>query len=111
VAALALMMIPVVALAAAGFIDVPADSPHIDGIQYVSDTGISVGYGDGTFGPLDFVTRAQMATFDHNDSATSFGTAGVYLDSDDDNDVIVDVYDVTVPGATDHAFFIQVFGE
>jgi phage replication-related protein YjqB (UPF0714/DUF867 family) len=45
--------------------DVPSDHPHARGIAAVAGGGITQGYGNGTFGPADAVTRAQMATFLH----------------------------------------------
>jgi hypothetical protein len=32
-------------------------------IQKMYEDGISTGYGDGTYGPIDVVNRAQMAVF------------------------------------------------
>ena len=40
-----------------------ATSTHRDAVCAVVDAGIAAGYGDGTFGPGDPVTRAQLATF------------------------------------------------
>ena len=45
------------------FSDVPSDHPHIDGIDWMADSGVSVGYPDGTFRPSLPVERGQMATF------------------------------------------------
>ena len=42
--------------------DVAEDSPHAQGIDWVIVEGIATGYTDGSFGPADPVTRAQMAT-------------------------------------------------
>ena len=47
------------------FPDVPADHPHADGIGWMADSGVSVGYPDGTFRPSQAVERGQMATFMH----------------------------------------------
>lgn len=40
-----------------------SDSVHEPDINIVAENGISVGYTDGTFGPLDSVSRGQMASF------------------------------------------------
>ena len=43
--------------------DVADDDVHADGIQWVIDEEISVGYADGAFRPEETVQRGQMATF------------------------------------------------
>ena len=43
------------------FEDVPADGALAQAIRWAMDSGIVKGYGDGTFGPEDPVTREQMA--------------------------------------------------
>lgn len=48
---------------AGGFSDVPVDHPHARAIAAVVERGIAGGYADGTFGPGNPVSRAQMATF------------------------------------------------
>jgi len=45
------------------FSDVPDTLSRAADIDALAAQGISVGYGDGTFGPFDSVTRAQMALF------------------------------------------------
>jgi hypothetical protein len=47
----------------ADFPDVPADSVHAGGIGAIAAAGITRGFSDGTYRPLDLVTRGQMATF------------------------------------------------
>lgn len=44
------------------FSDVPDDSVHAEGIEWAFLRGIIQGREDGTFGPSDGVTRAQLAT-------------------------------------------------
>jgi hypothetical protein len=48
--------------ATAPFNDV-AGNTHAEAIAALAEAGVAAGYGDGTFGPRDAVTRAQMATF------------------------------------------------
>lgn len=43
------------------FPDVPSDSPYAQAIAWGVEKGLVSGYGDGTFGPDDPVTRQQMA--------------------------------------------------
>lgn len=45
------------------FRDVPDDHPFARDIQWLASSGITQGRADGTFGPGDRVTRAQMAAF------------------------------------------------
>ena len=42
--------------------DVPADAWYHDAVLEASAAGLMTGYGDGTFGPTDSLTRAQAAT-------------------------------------------------
>lgn len=44
------------------FTDVPADSGVAEAAAWAAGLGIAKGYGDGRFGPGDFVTREQAAT-------------------------------------------------
>lgn len=44
------------------FEDVAADAYYAAYIKWATDNGIVQGYGDGTFGPDDIITREQMAT-------------------------------------------------
>lgn len=46
-----------------GFSDVYEETPHYQEIGWLSASGISTGYSDGTFRPLDNVTRQDMAAF------------------------------------------------
>lgn len=43
------------------FDDVPGDSWYANYVGYAADNGIVGGYGDGRFGPGDYITRAQVA--------------------------------------------------
>ena len=45
------------------FTDVPYDWWSCKYVKMLLDLGITTGYGDGRFGPDDYVTRAQMAVF------------------------------------------------
>lgn len=54
-----------VATGSDSFIDVGDDNIFHDDIAWMSDNGITYGYGDGTFGPDDNVTRGQMSAFMH----------------------------------------------
>lgn len=52
-----------VALAAhSSFNDVSDGDEHADGIHWASENNVVVGYGDGTFGPQDNITRGQAAS-------------------------------------------------
>lgn len=44
-----------------GFRDVPAGTWYSDAVTWASEKGIVVGYGNGSFGPHDTLTREQMA--------------------------------------------------
>ncbi|WP_146194711.1 S-layer homology domain-containing protein [Bifidobacterium callitrichidarum] len=46
-----------------GFIDVNAATPHVDDIAWLKESGITVGYSDGTFSPAGVVNRQDMAAF------------------------------------------------
>lgn len=50
------------AYAGSDFSDVAVNSWYAPYVKWAHDTGVIRGYGDGTFGPEDIVTRAQMAT-------------------------------------------------
>ncbi len=43
------------------FTDVPAGKWYTEGVEWAASKGIVLGYGDGTFGPEDYVTREQLA--------------------------------------------------
>ena len=67
-AALALFIVPVVAFAAAGFIDVDDDNVFVADIQWMKDNGITKGCNPPTndkFCPKNTVTREQMSAFMH----------------------------------------------
>ena len=57
-----LLAIPAMALAG-HFTDVPAGHTHEEGIDYLEDTGITLGCTPTQFCPNDNLTRAQMGTF------------------------------------------------
>jgi hypothetical protein len=60
------LMIPVVANAAAGFVDVDDSNVFVDDIQWMADNGITAGCNPPTndrYCPTDNVTRQQMAAF------------------------------------------------
>lgn len=42
-----------------GFVDVAQDSSYAEAIRWVASEGLMSGYGDGRFGPDDFVTKEQ----------------------------------------------------
>ena len=44
------------------FSDLDPDAWYHDGVHYVLETGLMEGYGDGTFGPNDFASRAMAIT-------------------------------------------------
>lgn len=46
---------------AMNYTDVPSGSWYEDAIRWADSTGVVLGYGDGTFGPDDPITREQMA--------------------------------------------------
>jgi hypothetical protein len=48
---------------ASRFPDVPSDSPHNTAIGAIAAADITQGFADGTYRPLENVTRGQMATF------------------------------------------------
>ncbi len=72
---LAVLAIPATAYATHVFADVSDSNVHAEGIEFMKDSGVSIGCQDGTvYCPDDFVTRAQMGTFMYrlsgNDPAT-----------------------------------------
>jgi hypothetical protein len=72
----ALLMIPAAAFAGSLFGDVDDGNTHFPGIEYMKDTGITVGCGDGTnYCPDQPVTRAQMGTFLYRMSGNDPATA------------------------------------
>jgi hypothetical protein len=42
---------------------VPRGQPHREAIDALREQGVTVGYGDGTYGPRDHTRRDQMASF------------------------------------------------
>ncbi|OGP73548.1 MAG: hypothetical protein A2V86_04730 [Deltaproteobacteria bacterium RBG_16_49_23] len=54
---------PTVPCATPPFTDVPITDPFCPHIQFIKTAGISLGFADGTFRPIDPVTRGQMAAF------------------------------------------------
>jgi hypothetical protein len=59
------LLVPVAATALqrGPFPDVPDDHPFVDEISWMSATGITQGFGDGTFKPGQAVTRQSMSAF------------------------------------------------
>ena len=49
------------AFLSAGFLDVSADAWYADAVSWASSVGVVEGYGNGTFGPEERITREQMA--------------------------------------------------
>ena len=76
VAAVIAALSTVAAMAASDrFGDVSTGHPHEPGIEFVADSGVSVGCGDGSnYCPEEAVTRAQMGTFMHRLSGNADGT-------------------------------------
>ncbi len=91
-ATVALMAIPLAAYANNVFNDVDDASVHIDGITYMSTSGVSVGCdASGNYCPSDNVTRAQMGTFMYrlsgNDPATAPSVNADQVDGLDANEL------------------------
>ena len=61
--ALLLASVPLGLLATDVWSDVPDDYVHHDDINLITDAGISSGITANTYGPNQFVTRGQMASF------------------------------------------------
>ncbi|RHO54930.1 S-layer homology domain-containing protein [Ruminococcaceae bacterium AM07-15] len=49
------------AVSGSTYTDVAADQWYNDAVNWAAQKGIVTGYGDGTFGPMDNITREQMA--------------------------------------------------
>lgn len=49
------------AVSGSAYTDVVADQWYNDAVNWAAQKGIVTGYGDGTFGPMDNITREQMA--------------------------------------------------
>lgn len=62
VAGLLALLLLVPPVTAASFSDVSKSASYAKAVDYVSSTGLMVGYGDGKFKPEKTVTRAEMAT-------------------------------------------------
>ncbi|MCF0149865.1 MAG: S-layer homology domain-containing protein, partial [Firmicutes bacterium] len=45
------------------FTDVPADAWYAEAVRWAASVGITDGYGNGTFGAADSITREQLAAF------------------------------------------------
>lgn len=74
-ALVAFLLIPAAAFAGSLFTDVDDGNAHFKGIEFLKNSGVSIGCGDGTtFCPDDPVTRAQMGTFMYRLSGTDPGT-------------------------------------
>lgn len=65
------------ALASHQFDDVPDTNPFHDDIGWLSDNGITSGFGDGTYRPGQPVTRQSMATFMRRLAGQAAGVAPV----------------------------------
>jgi len=68
VAIVAIVLVPVGAIAGAGFSDVADDSVFVDDIQWLANAGITMGCNppvNDEFCPKEAVTREQMAAFMH----------------------------------------------
>ena len=59
----ATIAVPTTAGAATTFTDVPEGHPFHDEIEWLADSGITTGFGDGTFRPAGNITRQAMAAF------------------------------------------------
>jgi hypothetical protein len=74
VAGLVTVLSGVTALAVT-FGDVPPGHPHEAGIEFMQESGVTIGCGDGSnYCPSDAVNRGQMATFMHRLSGNAEGT-------------------------------------
>ncbi len=52
--------------ASAGFNDVASDAWYAAAVNWISSSGVASGYGNGTFGPNDNITREQLAVILYN---------------------------------------------
>lgn len=55
--------VPVIVTREGAFIDVDANTPHREEVLFLSSTGVTAGYPDGSFKPYYNVARADMAAF------------------------------------------------
>ena len=85
VAAFALFVVPVAAIAAAGFTDVDDDSVFVADIQWMKDNGITKGCNPPTndrFCPGNNVTREQMSAFMHRLAISQVVDAATAVEAD-----------------------------
>jgi hypothetical protein len=75
--ALVIAAVPILALAAATFDDVPPSSPYFSDITALANAGVTTGCGGGNYCPKDTVTREQMAAFMNRLGALSAGKTPV----------------------------------
>lgn len=54
------------------FADVPADHAAFTAVEYLASVGVAFGYGNGSFGPEDALTRQHLAAFLYRAAAPSF---------------------------------------
>ena len=81
------------------FIDVTPDDWFYSAVNWAAENGIVSGYGEGLFGPMDGITREQMAVIFYNYSRfIGFGPQGewaILLDFED----VADISDWAMEGA------------
>lgn len=74
------------------FTDVAPDEWYTKAVTWAADNGIVKGYGDGKFGPMDTITREQMATILHRYSTykdydvTAQGDLSTFTDANEVSD-------------------------
>lgn len=74
------------------FVDVDASTPHRDAVLYLSSTGVTAGYPDGSFKPYANVARADMAAFLRRYAvALGVSDAGTWQPGDGDRARFLDV--------------------
>jgi hypothetical protein len=56
-----------------GFVDVPPDHPFATSIRWMVTTGRSFGFSDGTYRPVECVTRQALAAFLHREAGAPSG--------------------------------------
>lgn len=110
------LLVPVAAFAA--FSDVAPSHPFYDEITWMEATGISTGYGDGTYRPAEPVTRQAMSAFmarlfNLQAGLTSIktGANGIGTDKKDSTWETVDSTTVTVPAGTSARILATFSGE
>ncbi len=85
VAAFALLLVPVAAIAGAGFEDVDDGNVFRDDIAWLAGAGVTKGCNPPTntrFCPSDYVTREQMAAFMHRLASNRVVDAGTAIEAD-----------------------------